>query len=222
MVREESQCSYGNLALPVDPGSTSKEICAYLRHIQRNIQDVSVPYIHPALLAFRDASDARRWHGEVGDLGVCDLCISVQTFWAAKKHNKKAWFGLCTVPARVALRNKAEALANHTWHAVAFGIIAKEGGGKALLVYDCDTGPAVPERPRQALGGVMLRLLSLMRSKGPVELWVNGHNSRVYHRGRCLELSLRKLRQWASYGDRPFPSSGDARIRGGWSKIVKA
>ncbi|RFU72037.1 hypothetical protein TARUN_10224 [Trichoderma arundinaceum] len=222
-VRKEQ--TTGQLTLPTHPNSTSEEICAYLRHMQRNIEDLSVPYVYPAQLAFRDASDARRWQDEIGALGVCDLCVSVQTLWAARKHGKKAWFGLCTVPAPVVLRKRAEAIANHTWHAVAFGIIAREKGGKALLVYDCDVGPTTTlclDRPRQVLGGVMLRLHKHMRSKGPVELWVNKHDPRIYQRGRCLELSLRKLRQWVSYGDGLFQGSSDERVKGEWNKIVKA
>jgi hypothetical protein len=112
------------------------------------------------------------------------------------------------------------------WHAVAVGVIAKEGGGKVLLIYDCDVkdfGGGRPSRPRDVLRHEPLKELwkfILERSKsGAAEIWVNEHRPSESNKQECVKIACRRLSEWVSYGDENFIGEKDGRVKGEYHQI---
>jgi hypothetical protein len=104
------------------------------------------------------------------------------------------------------------------WHAIAFAIITKEDGSKALLIYDTeakDFGDREPQRVRDVLKhGALKELASWTRQiNSSLEVWVNKSRSTERGKERCVAISCKKLAKWISYGDMIFIGKGDPRVR---------
>jgi hypothetical protein len=191
-------------------------IVPYLQQLQGDIASSQTPYIYPKVLSYIDGKNGRLWRGIYGDIANSELASTVSSFWVAKKHGKKAWLGFAMIPPTnwVGVANR-ESHFVRKWHAVAFGVIAREGGGKALLTYDCDVKEFLdggPQRVRDVLrNGALKKLYDTIRRNGSVKVWVNQHKQEEFDEGHLIKPSFEKLTEWASYGDQFFTGSQDPR-----------
>lgn len=128
--------------MPTRMDTTYAHFTSYLRQLQGGIDDETKPYVFPKLLSYINAKDASLWRDVYdNDCVGGELCAAVSVFWVARKHNKKAWLGCAVMPPRnwvgvpQAEREEQDPYLA-IWHAVAFGVITKEGGGKALVLIE--------------------------------------------------------------------------------------
>lgn len=191
-------------------------IAPYLHQLQGDIASSHTPYIYPRVLSYIDGKDSSLWRGLYGDVASGDVAATVSGFWTARKHGKKAWLGFAMLPPTnwVGMANRESHLASK-WHAVAFGVIAREGGGKALLVYDCEIKEfpdGDPQRVREVIkNGALKKPYDTIRRCGSVEVWVNQHRQEECGQGHLVKPSFKKLAEWASHGDQFFTGSQDPR-----------
>lgn len=181
----------------------------------------------PKLLSYINAKDAKLWRGlDVNQDRGGAFTATVSSFWAAPKHGKKAWFGCALFPPtkRVGVSDQRRYLQS-MWHAIAFGIITREDGGKALLLYDTDVKKFVrePERMAKALTHGALRQLTatIRRDSRSLEVWVNKNRPLKRQSNKCAAIACQNLAEWISYGDELFAGKGDPRVEGEYHCISK-
>lgn len=218
--------------VPSDPKTTSQMFLDFLRGIQGNVSSKDKPFVFQKLVVYKDRRSSQRWstiYPEDGCGG--EFCATVSSFWSVGKQGKKAWFGLSTLPPTkwvgVPIGEDERSHREEWWHAVAFGVIAKQGGGKVMVVYDCDVAELPinrDARPRDVIRHETLKeIWKLVHGKsksGTAELWVNISDPSERNKQMCVSIACRRLAQWVSYGDDAFTGEGDNRVKGGFCKIT--
>lgn len=214
-------------SIPRSKYTTSEQFIQFLQQLQGDIKRKAAPYVFPKMLSYINAQDAKVWR-DLYDVNVgCggEFTATVSSFCAAAKHGKKAWFGCAILPPTKWVGAKKGHLKNQ-WHAIAFAIIAKKDGGKALLLYDTevkDFRDREPQRVTDVLAyGALKQLADWTRRKSrSLEVWVNKSRSTEKGKERCVAISCQKLAKWISYGDMLFTGEGDPRIVGKYHCISR-
>lgn len=220
------------LDAPSDPQTTSQQFLDFLRQIQGNVSDKDKPFVFQKLVAYKDRGSSQRWSTIFPDDGCRgEFCATASSFWLVSKQGKKAWFGMSTLPPTnwvgVPIGEDKEIPREGWWHAVAFGVIAKQGGGKVMIIYDCDVAE-LPEnrapRPRDVIRHETLKeIWKLVHDKsksGTAELWVNISDPSKRDRQQCVGIACRRLAEWVSHGDDVFTGEDDSRLKGNFCKIT--
>ncbi|KAM0246873.1 hypothetical protein ACHAQJ_010076 [Trichoderma viride] len=171
---------------------------AYLRQLQGDITSSQTPYIYPQ-----------------EENASAEFAATVSNFLNAHKHGKKAWLGLAMMPPTDWV--SADDMDRHlsrTWHAIAFGVIAREEKGKVLLIHDYDVKEFPGQDPKRAsevlVNGALKRLYEAIYQRRHVEVWINQRGQEG--QGQRIKSLLQKLTEWASHGDRLFTGSQDPRV----------
>lgn len=219
------------IEMPDGMDATYTHITSYLTQLQGNIDDETKPFVFTKLLSFINAKDASVWR-EVYDMDSVggELCAAVSVFWVTRKYNKKAWLGCAVMPPTswVAVpkveKDEQDPLLS-IWHAVAFGVIAKEGGGKALVLYDTDVKEFLDEEPQRVRdvlrhGALSQLYKKVTENRRNVEVWINKSKPSESGKNCCVRIAMQKLKRWVAHGDKTFAGRGDPRVAGEYYRLT--
>ncbi|KAF7528423.1 hypothetical protein G7054_g10148 [Neopestalotiopsis clavispora] len=201
---------------PFDSTDPAHRLVPFLTHA--GLVD-GAPYIHPRPVSFKSAVEKANWLGyEPADARSRDVISQFLNV----RHPGPTW--LCYLDAPVinwvadnyTTEDGHKAWEDRPWHSYAIAVIKDRAprGGKHLVVYDCDPPRNITRNPRirGLLRSHVFSLYAQLRRIGAVRVWYNADSSSS-DQGRCRELSLQRLLDWASEGDVDYRGPSDTRMR---------
>lgn len=228
------------LHLPTDRHTTSKQFRQFLHELQGDTNNTNKPFVFQRLVAYKDRKSSKRWKPLYNGDCESEFCATVKAFWREKKMDKKAWFGLATLPPTSWVGTPVKTKSGKRkrdpkldmWHAVAFGVIKKETSdkrtSKVLIIYDSD----IPDI-NTSEDGAHIRARDVLRHQTIVFLWtetvkkcsdaelfVNNPKKEECGKNQCVKLANYYLRKWVNYGNKPFEGDEDPRLEGGFHRIT--
>ncbi|KAI0895316.1 hypothetical protein F4806DRAFT_468792 [Annulohypoxylon nitens] len=168
------------------------------------------PYIHPKAISFHSDQDRTNWINYMPDATSRDLFSNFRG--SNPKYRKRTHIGLFCSPNGRLVGNEWEA---RSWHAYVIAIIG--GTKKRILIWDCDPIEDASEgkRWKDVLWGKQRSFVEYVRKSRAMrgaEVWYSTDSSDS-GKNECLPLSLRKIWEWATFGDMGYQGTKDPRFQ---------